>query len=215
MGKKEINIDYIGVVTENNGVYTFEQVPIIKSLEIKEQLRAMCENPNRTLQDMHPEEMSIAFKAEKITSALSFINKLQMAGDIYRPALAAIDAIKDLNITVVPDIEERMETIHSKIKKLNTQMEGLYKDLAPYNKAQQVHEYALNHLYEQDKTILRERVEDEYRIKHPDYVALCKTRTTLQGRIDSLKRDIDHRYRFLNSLQKCYSRIADAGKLAA
>lgn len=47
----QINMDYIGVVKEHSGTYKFEQIPIIKSLEIKEQLRAMCENPNRTLLD--------------------------------------------------------------------------------------------------------------------------------------------------------------------
>lgn len=49
---KNINIDYIGVVKENNGAYKFEQMPILESLELKIQLQAMCKNPNRTLLDM-------------------------------------------------------------------------------------------------------------------------------------------------------------------
>ncbi len=95
-------------------------------------IRVMNQDEKK-LYEIYPEEMSIAFKAEKITSALSFIDKLQMAGDIYQPALAAIDVIKDLNIAVAPEIENCMEPIHCKIKELNTQLEGLYKDLAPYS----------------------------------------------------------------------------------
>ena len=52
MVTKKINIDYIGVVKEDNGAYKFEQMPIIESVELKETLKAMCNNPNRTLLDM-------------------------------------------------------------------------------------------------------------------------------------------------------------------
>ena len=62
--EKEINRDYIGVVKEHNGVYKFEQVPIVESFEIKEQLRAMCENPNRTLLDMQ-EAFAMNIKTDK------------------------------------------------------------------------------------------------------------------------------------------------------
>ena len=60
----QINMDYIGVVKEHSGTYKFEQIPIIKSLEIKEQLRAMCENPNRTLLDMQG-AFAMKFKTDK------------------------------------------------------------------------------------------------------------------------------------------------------
>lgn len=62
--KKNINKDYIGVVKEHNGAYKFEQVPIVESFEIKEQLRAMCENPNRTLLDMQ-EAFAMNIKTDK------------------------------------------------------------------------------------------------------------------------------------------------------
>ena len=62
--EKEINRGYIGVVKEHNGAYKFEQVPIVESFEIKEQLRAMCENPNRTLLDMQ-EAFAMNIKTDK------------------------------------------------------------------------------------------------------------------------------------------------------
>ena len=40
--KRQINIDYIGVVKENNGSYTYEQIVIQKSRELLTALDAMC-----------------------------------------------------------------------------------------------------------------------------------------------------------------------------
>ncbi len=52
MNEKEINIDYIGVVKENNGVYSFEQIEVQQTVELLGKLKAMLHNPNRTLMDM-------------------------------------------------------------------------------------------------------------------------------------------------------------------
>ena len=50
--ERKINIDYIGVVKENNGHYTYEQVDIQESKELFVTLDAMCKNPNRTVLEM-------------------------------------------------------------------------------------------------------------------------------------------------------------------
>lgn len=50
--KQKINIDYIGVVKENEGCYTYEQVEIKRSEELMVILEAMLKNPNRTLLDL-------------------------------------------------------------------------------------------------------------------------------------------------------------------
>ena len=50
--EKKINIDYIGVVKENKGSYTYEQIVIQKSRELLTVLDAMCRNSNRTVLEM-------------------------------------------------------------------------------------------------------------------------------------------------------------------
>lgn len=49
---KVINIDYIGIVKESGGEYSFERVDIQKSYELFDKLNAMANNPNRTVLDL-------------------------------------------------------------------------------------------------------------------------------------------------------------------
>lgn len=47
-----INKDYIGVIKENNGTYSFERINIKKSEALLNKLQAMAKNPNRTVLDL-------------------------------------------------------------------------------------------------------------------------------------------------------------------
>lgn len=49
---QEINKDFIGVVKENDGIYSFERIDIQKSDELLDKLKAMEHNPNRTVLDL-------------------------------------------------------------------------------------------------------------------------------------------------------------------
>ena len=49
---KKINIDYIGVVKENDGKFIYERVDIAKSEVLLTDLEAMYKNPNRTVLEM-------------------------------------------------------------------------------------------------------------------------------------------------------------------
>lgn len=137
MGKKEINIDYIGVVKENNGVYTFEQVPIIKSLEIKEQLRAMCENPNRTLLDMQ-EAFAMKFETDKegYRCCLPYSYRDSFINWVFYPQLKSYNAYqadKQARIAEIRDAVNKESFVSEsaktqKIEELTAQYERQLKD---------------------------------------------------------------------------------------
>lgn len=61
---QEINKDYIGVVKENDGVYSYERIDIQKSDELLNKLKAMANNPNRTVLDLQ-ECFEMHFKHSK------------------------------------------------------------------------------------------------------------------------------------------------------
>lgn len=61
---QEINRDYIGVVKENDGVYSYERIDIQKSDELLNKLKAMANNPNRTVLDLQ-ECFEMHFKHSK------------------------------------------------------------------------------------------------------------------------------------------------------
>lgn len=137
MDKKGINFDYIGVVKENNGEYKFEQVPIIESLEIKEQLRAMCENPNRTLLDMQ-EAFAMKFETDKegYRCCLPYSYRDSFINWVFYPQLKSYNAYqadKQARIAEIRDAVNKESFVSEsaktqKIEELTAQYERQLKD---------------------------------------------------------------------------------------
>lgn len=158
--EKEINRGYIGVVKEHNGAYKFEQVPIVESFEIKEQLRAMCENPNRTLLDMQ-EAFAMNIKTDKKAYACcmpysyssSYIDwvrypKIKTYNEYQTDKQAQINEIED---AVRKDVYVPQSEKEQKIKERTEKYEQSLKD--EFLRA------ALRYIETMDFTVTKARVE--------------------------------------------------------
>lgn len=164
---------------------------------------------------IYPDELVIVFKAEKITNALRFIDKLQRAGGIYQPAKDAIQIIKNHNRQIASEIEMNMEKIHCGIDKLRTQLNEKNNELDICRNAIIKHEEALNTLYEKNPGTPRQNIRQAYDIQFPEYSKLQNERDQLKCDISKLERNLYCRRNFMTRLQQCHTHIAEAGLLAA
>lgn len=64
----------------------------------------------------YPEEISIIFKAEKLTAALELLDKLRALSKAYPKALDAIEQIKALNIGFYPQLNSYIDKLEQGIK---------------------------------------------------------------------------------------------------
>lgn len=164
---------------------------------------------------IYPEELAIVFKAEKITNALRFIDKLQKAKTIYQPAEDAIRIIQHYNREIASEIEVNMEKIHCGIDKLRTELNEKNNELDVCSKAIMKHEEALNILYEKNPGTARQNIRQVYDIKFPEYPELQNEMAQLKCDISKLERNLNCRRNFMTRLQQCRTHIAEAGLLAA
>lgn len=159
--------------------------------------------------ELYPDEMSIAFKASKLTAALDLIDKLQVAGEVYTPALEAIDKIKDINRLFAPELEKWIAKILSKIESLSSELLQPKEQLALVEERLRLHDKEIDAIYYADTNPRKSRSTtiNEYRQKHSEFVELENSRNRLVAKID----DIDSRIRnytdFASVLQNCYQRI--------
>lgn len=164
---------------------------------------------------IYPDELVIVFKAEKITNALRFIDKLQRAGGIYQPAKDAIQIIKNHNRQIASEIEMNMEKIHCGIDKLRTQLNEKNNELDICRNAIIKHEEALNTLYEKNPGTPRQNIRQAYDIQFPEYSKLQNERDQLKCDISKLEQNLYCRRNFMTRLQQCHTHIAEAGLLVA
>lgn len=110
MESKKINIDYIGVVKEDNGAYKFEQVPIIKSHELKDSLQAMCKNPNRTLLDMQEAfAMKIKSTNKSYRCCLPYSYSDCFISEVCYPAIKSYEIYKEEKQAKITEITNEVE----------------------------------------------------------------------------------------------------------
>lgn len=164
---------------------------------------------------IYPDELAIVFRAEKITNALRFIDKLQRAGSIYQPAREAIQTIKNHNRQIASEIEENMGKIHCGIDKLRAQLNEKNNELDVCSKAIMKHEEALDTLYEKNPDTARQKIRQAYAIQFPEYTRLQEEQALLERTVSQLERNLYYRRNFMTRLQQCHKHIAEAGLLAA
>ena len=209
--------------------------------EMLEGLNKIRQNPKRVLEDVkdrkiksdglcsvrnlfgndleryqiYPEELAIVFKAEKITNALRFIDKLQKAKTIYQPAEDAIRIIQHHNREIASEIEENIEKIHREIDELQAQLDKKNIELDVCRKAIVKHEEALDTQFEMNPDTARQEIRQAYAIQFPEYTSLQERKALLERNISQFERRLNCRRNFMTRLQQCHTLIAEAGLLAA
>ena len=159
----------------------------------------------------YPDEMSIIFKASKLTTALDLIDKLQIAGEIYEPALEAVDRIKDINRLFAPELEKWIAKLLAKMEGLKQELQQPQEQLSLIQEALDSHHKEISNIYEANNNPNKSmsKTTEEYRKTHPDFVELEQERDKLVDRINNINSRIRDYNTFADTLQKCYQRIDD------
>lgn len=169
------------------------------------------------LLDIYPEEMGITFKASKLSSALDLIDRLRSSSEVYGPALDAVVQIEDINRLLAPELNEWMVKISDKLAQLDSKLKPSEEQLKLINEQIQKHDVKIRVLYDEQKVknITRKQVEEEYRKSNPELIELEKEKRILEEYVYKLQGDIRNRKEFLDTLNRCYRRIEEAGLLSA
>ncbi len=168
---------------------------------------------------VYPQELALLFKVEKISNALSLLKKLEQAAAIYPDAPRAIQTIKELNQSIVPEIPQAIEGINHQIGSLQEKIKP--KDIELANACAQKKELdeqanaVYMELLKQNPTLKWDMFETDYSKQHPELPKLKNKIKQLTDELQKLKTEIYDRQNFIDRLQKCYTNIADAGLLAA
>lgn len=175
------------------------------------------DNDEVKLLSVYPEEMCITFKAVKLSSALSLIDKLRASADIYAPALEAVQQIEDINRLVAPELEMWIRKIGNKLTDLTDEQKLLEEQYELVNEAIKTHQSEIDVIYNEQKVndVSRTQIDEEYRKNKPELVQLEKESEELSGMIEKVKREVYNRRNFLDTLNGCYKRIEDAKLLCA
>lgn len=169
------------------------------------------------LLDIYPEEMGITFKASKLSSALDLIDRLRSSSEVYEPALDAVVQIEDINRLLAPELNEWMVKISDKLAQLDSKLKPSEEQLKLINEQIQKHDVKIRVLYDEQKVknITRKQVDEEYRKSNPELIELEKEKRVLEEYVYKLQGDIRNRKEFLDTLNRCYRRIEEAGLLSA
>ena len=155
-------------------------------------------------------EMDIAFKAEKITGALMFLEQLSELVEIFPAIQTSIDEIKSLNINLAPEIERTIADIAAKInkdclksEKLEESIENLKKQIIPHE--ENIKKIQASCSNDSEKVQIKEKYRSDE--KNAEYARLCSELDKLQRENSELKGHVQKRRNFIEQLKECQNRI--------
>ena len=136
-------------------------------------------------------EMDMAFKAEKITGALFFLERLSELSVIFPYIQTAIEDIKDMNNKLKPEIERKIIHIQTMIEEHQVEIANLEKNIETLHEQIAIHEEKMKNLQElSNNQEQRSNIKDEYKFKNPDYDILCLELSKVQQKLSDLKTHI-------------------------
>lgn len=170
----------------------------------------------------YPEEMGIVFKAEKITGALTLLDKLAQLPNVYPAVTDRIEEIKIMNREILPEIEHHIEHIGEDISRLerklnliNVGIEELDKQIAPHiTIIDQLCEKAEIQDPKRDKYYIRRDVELEYRNSSLEYKELIDNKYKILEKKYTVNKEIWERKQFVLQLNECSKQIIEAKIIA-
>lgn len=154
-----------------------------------------------------PKEMKVAYKAYKISGALHLLENMCQLSQIYDFVYESIAELKEINRSIIPEIEATMSNIAKTIKRLKQELTGLTDKLAKV-------ESELNPLYEALAILSEGKVGDEntevmikFNKDHPNFINLQNTRRNLKLKIQDKNFFIAKRKNFYQSLTESLNLI--------
>lgn len=185
-------------------------------------LRGLCSvriasNGEKSQMKLYPEEMAMVFKTSKLTAALDLIDKLQKAGEIYEPALEAVDKIIDINRLLVPELEKWLAKIATKLEQLTATLNQYNESMSSIKSMIGKHEEQIAAIFKADANPQKSlyNIAAAYRKNHPEFGVLEQRRDDLSGKISDTNSRIGDYNNFNRILRNCYHRIEEESLLCA
>lgn len=162
----------------------------------------------------YPKEMSIAYKADKISGALRFLDNLTQLSEIYDFIYESITELKEINISILPEIQEALKGIRESILLLEHQIESLEQEIEAIEKKITPYTKTLDGLIKKGGEEKRVSIVAQFKINNPMYAELIDKRDSLQDEVQRKKRLIDERRNFEDSLEQSEELIVETLKVA-
>ncbi|MBP3510858.1 MAG: hypothetical protein J6K19_02305 [Prevotella sp.] len=202
-------------------IFTSSDANIRKYLELKNETSIGSYNLVRNFNYLDkieykvlPQEKIIAFKAEKITGTLYFLDNLKNLKELTDCVNTCIDEIIDMNKKMIPEISQHIDFISKDIDRLQKSLnEAQYNFDRIEKDINEIHNTKIRKLLEQMKKDNPHRyyseydAEERYKRENPSFVRLKEEYCKHERRIGELNEDIRLRNRLVFQLQKSMKRI--------
>lgn len=156
---------------------------------------------------LYANEMSTVFKAEKITGALSFLEKLKTLTPHFPQVQNYIDGINNLNNKLRPEIEEMMEKIQSDIDRISREIESEEKYLIELKDKISPYAEKLDEILKGKNSEEIKELTQSFKDENPDFAELEEEKDKQERKISTLKSDKQGRTKLFNRLEDCVGRI--------
>ena len=164
---------------------------------------------------VYPHEMTLAIRVEKITGALAFLDNLKKLSSEIPEIYPSINRIKEMAITILPEINNGINELELQIEELNLKKETIEKKIENTLASMEPHTIIINKLYEEERKtnifVTKNSIEENYAKEHEDYQGLFQDLHQLYEDNYKITNEISKRETFLEELNECKQRIIDAG----
>lgn len=177
---------------------------------------------------VYPWEMAMAWRAEKITSSLAFLEPMRAMKPIYNEVDAAIEEIKKMAIEIAPEINLMIESIGYDVESLGKETIELKEMIGAIDVRLVPHLKRLEALYAPvdaqvrgnkikswNADVIKKDIESEYEKNNFAYAELIHERAGRCKELSDKEFDIQERKKFIARLAACRDVIAQAHLMAA
>ena len=156
---------------------------------------------------LYKNEMSIVFKAEKITGALSFLENFKTLTPYFPQVQNYIDGINDLNNRLRPEIESIMSKIQFDVDRITKELELEEKHLAELNEKIRPYNEKLNEILKGKDSEEIKALTQLFKEENIEYVELKEKKENQESKVNALRTDKVGRAKLFNRLENCAGRI--------
>lgn len=204
----EIQEMYSGLVNYMNNPDTELEKFINRGHELKNGLwnmtsRRLTLSVDAAEYKLYKNEMSTVFKAEKITGALSFLEKLKTLTPHFPQIQNYIDGINNLNNKLRPEIEEMMENIQADIDRITKELEAEEKYLIELKDKIRPYAENLDEILKGKNAEEIKELTQSFKDENPDFAELDEEKDKQERKISTLKSDKQGRTKLFNRLEDC------------
>ncbi len=161
---------------------------------------------DRRLYRVYPYEMSIAYMAYKISGALHFMDNLTQLSEIYGFVKVAIEELKSINRSILPEVKEALREVRKHIRRLEKKVAILEKKINDLEKKEEKYANALKKLLQNADTKDRDSIKIKFKKENPMYVEIL-------DELSSLYPEVRELYAILRDRQVFESELDDAERL--